>query len=263
MQWGHKVKRAVLTLILLLVAITGAVLNPAVAAERDYTPNHPNLEDEERVYAGFSFTPLLVETKVAGVDVEVETSIVREVRALAPSAPSTAALPAAPLHDGSAAKRAARATDLRISARRTFALSSKFFVDTLARAALPTGDVQTGLGRGRTEFMGDLGVRSEIGRFSLWAGGARKANLKTRWSSGRDVNEVYAGWNARIGKSSDLRMDFVATQKRETYLRREQSISTEFSKAIGPGKRIAVYAGRYTGPWGKEVSAGATLRFKL
>lgn len=256
-------KRALLALIMLLVAMAGASLSPALATERAYTPDHPNVEDEERIFAGFSFTPLLVDTKVAGVDIEIETSVVREVRALAPSTPSTAALPVAPLHDGSAAKRAARVTDVRISARRTFALNSKIFVDTLARVELPTGDVQTGLGRGRTEFMADLGVRTEIGRFSLWAGGARRANLKTEWSSGRDVNEVYAGWNARIGKSSDLRMDFVATQKRETYLRREQALSAEFGKSFGPSKRVAIYAGRYTGPWGKEVSAGATLRFKL
>jgi hypothetical protein len=263
MQQGHKVRHFILIMAIFWAAILPSGFDMAAASERVYVPDYVNLDDDERIIDGFSFTPLWADTKVAGVDIELETSVVREMRAPAPASPSTAALPVSPVHEGSAVKRAARVTDIRISARRSFALNSKFFVDALARAELPTGNVQAGLGQGRTEFMADLGVRSEIGKFSLWAGGARKANLKTQWSSGRDVNEVYAGWNAKVGKTSNLRMDFVSTQKRESYLPREQSLSAEFSKSFGKGKRVAVYAGQYKGPWGKDVSAGATIRFKL
>lgn len=249
------------------IALAGS--SPARASERIgpserlVTSDHPNLEDDERIVDGISLTPVRMEASLAGFRLEMDTAIVREIRTPSVTAPSTAALPATSLSEGPSGPRAARVTDVRLTARRTFSISPKFFLDTLVRAEMPTGNVQAGLGRGRAEFMADLGVRSEIGTFSLWMGGARKINRKTTWSPGKDVNEVYAGASVRVNRSSDFRIDFVSTQKRASYLNREQSISAEYSKAVGKGKRVAVYAGRYRGTWGNDLSAGATLRLSI
>lgn len=248
---------------ILWCVVACAGFSAANASERAYSAEHPNLEDDERIVDGLSLTPIRIDASLAGFSLEADTSIVRETRGTNSSASSAALLPVSALGEGKSGSRAARVTDIRLTARRSFPVNSKFFVDTLVRAEIPTGNVQAGMGRGRTEFMADLGVRSEIGKFSLWMGGARKINVKTTWSPGKDVNEVYAGVNVRLNPSSDFRVDFVSTQKRATYLKREQSMSTEYSKAIGKGKRVAIYAGRYSGSWGKDINAGATLRLSF
>lgn len=243
------------------VAFAG--INAANASESVFSPDHPNLEADERIVDGLLLTPVRIDVSLAGFSLEADSSIVREMRGPNALTPSVALLPVSTLSEGKSGSRAARVTDIRLTARRSFAINPKLFVDTLVRAEFPTGNVQAGLGRGRTEFMADLGVRAEIGKFSLWMGGAKKVNVKTTWSPGKDVNEAYAGVNVRLNSSSDVRVDFVSTQKRATYLKREQSISTEYSKAIGKGKRVAIYAGRYSGSWGKDISAGATLRLSF
>lgn len=248
----------------LIAACVGAVVShaaPAHAANNDNPKYLPPIEDDERIIDGLSFTPVFLNTEVAGFELEVDTSIVREARPPILQSSNIEAIPGSV--KAVASSRPSRLTDLRISVRRSFAITKNLFVDSLARAELPTGNVYAGLGRGRTEFMADLGVRAETGKLSLWAGAARKFNLKTAWSSGKDVNEIYGGWNMPIGKSQNLRMDFVRTAKRDYYLPREQSLSFEFNKDISSKKRIAVYAGQYKGPWGNDYNAGGTLRFRF
>ncbi|MVZ96136.1 hypothetical protein EUU23_00275 [Sphingorhabdus sp. IMCC26285] len=221
----------------------------------------PPIEDDERIIDGLSFSPVFLNAELAGFELELDTSIVREARPPIVQSSNVEAIPGS--MKSVATSRPSRVTDVRVSVRRSFTVTKSFFIDTLARAELPTGNIYARLGRGRTEFMADLGVRAETKHGSIWAGAARKFNLKTQWSTGRDVNEVYGGWNLPIGKSQNLRMDFVKTGKREYYLPKEQSLSFEFNKDISHKKRIAVYAGRYKGPWGNDVNVGGTLRFKF
>jgi hypothetical protein len=231
-------------------------------AQNSENPKYtPPIEDDERILEGLSFSPVFLNAELAGFELELDTSIVREARPPIVQSSNIEAIPGS--MKSVAISRPSRVTDVRISVRRSFAVTKNFFVDTLARAELPTGNIYAGLGRGRTEFMADLGVRAETKHGSMWVGAARKFNLKTRWSTGRDVNEVYGGWNLPIGKSQNLRMDFVKTGKREYYLPKEQSLSLELNKDISRKKRIAIYAGRYKGPWGNDVNVGGTLRFKF
>lgn len=239
-----------------------ACIGSSVKAEEANNPKYlPPVEDDERIIDGLSFTGVYLHTELAGFDLELDTSIVREVHSPILQPANVDAISG--VTKSATPSRPSRVTDMRISVRRSFGLTQTLFVDALARAELPTGNAYVGLGRGRTEFMTDLGLRFEKKRLSIWGGAARKFNLKTAWSSGRDVNELYGGWNISLGKAQNLRMDFVKTGRREYYLPREQSLSFEFNKDISSRKRIAVYAGEYRGPWGNDINAGATLRFKF
>lgn len=257
MRTGYSVRSLFAT----LASVAATYGGSAYAVENDNPKYLPPIEDDERIIDGISFTGVYLNTEIAGFDLEVDTSIVRENRNPIVQPTNVDAIPGA--MKAASTSRPSRVTDLRISARRSFGITKTLFVDTLARAELPTGNVYAGLGRGRTEFMADVGLRLETKKVSIWAGAARKFNLKTNWSTGRDVNEIYGGWNIPVRKSQNLRMDFVKTAKREYYLPREQSLSFEFNKDISRKKRIAVYAGRYKGPWGNDLNVGTTLRFKF
>lgn len=245
-----------------ICATVAASHSSAAFATNTENPKYtPPVEDDERIIDGLSISPVYLNAELSGFELELDTSIVREARPPIVQSSNIEAIPGS--MKTVATTRPSRVTDVRLSVRRSFAVTKSFFVDTLARAELPTGNTYAGLGRGRTEFMADLGVRLETKQGSAWVGAARKFNLRTRWSTGRDVNEIYGGWNMPVGKSQNLRMDFVKTGKREYYLPREQSLSFEFNKDISRKKRIAVYAGRYKGPWGNDVNVGGTLRFKF
>jgi hypothetical protein len=218
------------------------------------------LEGDEYLFNGLSFTPFRLDAKVAGFDIEVETSVVREARLALPTA--TPLNPSGP-YPALSAKRPARLTDMRISLRRSFPISKKLLVDTLVRAEIPTGDVHNGLGNGRQEIMADLGIRAELKSFSLWAGGARRFNKQTYWSTGRDVNEVYAGWNKRLSSTADLRMDFVKTGRRYLNEPREWRLSTEYSKTTASGSLMTLYAAREVGYWGKDMRVGVQFSVPL
>ena len=242
--------------------LVGAVVSSAQqanAAELVRGNVKPLLEDEERIHDGLAIAPVYLDTSLAGFDLELVTSVVRESR---PRPAATAATTPQSVYDYSAVPRAARLTDIQLSARKTVPITKKLAVDILLRAEVPTGSVRAGLGRGRMELMADVGIRAELKPVSLWAGVARRFSKKTYWSYGRDVNEVYGGWNARVSKSEDLRMDFVYTQKRRATAVPEWRISGEYSKSMGSGRSFSLYAGQDKGSWGRDRNAGITLRFR-
>lgn len=257
----HTIRTCAKSLIAACVGVAASHVAPANATNSDNPKYTPPIEDDERIIDGLSFAPVFLNSELAGFELEIDTSIVREVRPPILQASNVEAVPGS--MKAISSSRPSRLTDLRISVRRSLGITKNLYVDTLVRAELPTGNVYAGLGRGRAELMADVGVRAETGKVSLWAGAARRFNLRTSWSSGRDVNEIYGGWNMPLGKSQNLRMDFVKTEKREYYLPREQSLSFEFNKNISSKKRIAIYAGQYKGPWGKDFNVGGTLRFRF
>ncbi|WP_313807364.1 hypothetical protein [Sphingobium sp.] len=246
----------------ILIGVALAPMSQAHAAEPAAPSVKPIVEDAEIVVDGLAFTTLHRDTDLAGFELEFDTSVVREFRPLSDTS-SVISSSSFGLLGLSANTQPARLTDTQFSIRRSVALTKNLLVDMLVRAELPTGDVRAGLGRGRSELMADLGIRGELKSVSLWVGGARRFNNATQWTPGRDVNEIYAGWNARINTNEDVRMDFVSTNKRSPTLPREWRISLEYSNALDEFVRVALYAAQDVGPWGKDLNAGFILRAKL
>jgi hypothetical protein len=252
--------RKLIFLLMVLLGAASASAEGGSTADVKKPATETALEGDEYVFGGLAFTPFRLDAKVAGFDVEVETSAVREARVRLPAA--TPLNPSGP-YPTLAAKRPTRLTDMRVSLRRSIPLSKKLLVDTLVRAEIPTGDVMAGLGNGRAEIMADLGLRAELKSLSLWAGGARRFNKETYWSNGRDVNEIYAGWNKRLSSTQDLRMDFVKTGRRYPNEPREWRLSTEYSKTTASGSRMTLYAAREVGYWGKDMRVGVQYSVPL
>jgi hypothetical protein len=255
----NAMRHLILSIIMLFCATVASAQNDK-AADVKKPATETALEGDEYVFAGLAFTPFRLDAKVAGFDVELQTSAVREARLSLPTAsPFNSAGP----HLAMTSRRPVRMTDTRLSLRRSFNITKKLVVDTLARAEIPTGDVRRGLGNGRAELMADIGIRTELKSLSLWAGAARRFGRETIWSNGRDVNEVYAGWNKQISASQDVRMDFVKTGKRYRNDPNEMRLSAEYSKTTKRGGQMTLYASRDVGYWGKDIRVGIQFNVRL
>lgn len=248
--------------LIILIGVALAPIYQAHAAESATPSAKPIVEDAEIIADGLAFTTLHGDTNLAGFELELDTSIVREFR-MSSDTSSVISSFSFDFSGLSLNAHPARLTDTQFSIRRSVPLTKNLLADMLVRAEFPTGDVRAGLGRGRNELMADLGIRGELKAISFWAGGARRFNKATQWTPGRDVNEVYAGWNARLSTHDDVRMDFVSTDRRSPTLPREWRISAEYSNALAEGMRVTLYAAQDVGPWGEDLTGGIIFRSKL
>ena len=120
--------------------------------------------------------------------------------------------------------------DLRVSATRTVGLGRGVQLDLLARATLPTGRSHVLFGAGRKEVMLDAGLRKDFNWASVWLGGARRFRAPSLLSSGRDINELYAGVMRPIDEQSSVRLDYLLGQSEVEGGRPTTSLSLGYSR---------------------------------
>ena len=113
---------------------------------------------------------------------------------------------------GASPTRVSGLRDLRVSATRSVGLGRGIKLDLLARATLPTGKPHVLLGGGRTEALLDAGLRRDFAGATVWLGGARRFRKPSLMSTGRDINEFYAGVMRPVDDQSSVRLDYLLGQ---------------------------------------------------
>lgn len=201
--------------------------------------------------------PLSISTSLAGFDLEFDVATVSEN--------SLGRNPTARrrLRDDQAIAtmpRYAGVTDTSMTVKRSFPLGDKLALDVLMRGTLPTGDVTSGWGEGRREFMADIGGRIVLGKFSLWAGGARRYRSHAQeFVSSRDINELYVGAHWELGEDRIFRLDYLRAQSEYRGYRREQRISAEWSKPVSTHQHLKLFAIYRDDLWGRDINVGASV----
>lgn len=156
---------------------------------------------------------------------------------------------------------AMRLTSVKIAAERAVPLGHGIKLDLLARATLPTSRTATWLGEGHTELMLDAGLRKNIGRTSVWAGGARRFRNQGFEATGRDVFETYAGMKRQMDSRTTMRVDYVRTQAEYRGDKPDQSASFEISHALKSGATLDFAATHWRGSYYKGGEAAVSLRW--
>jgi len=161
-------------------------------------------------------------------------------------------------------QRAARGlTDVRISAERSVQIGKKISLDLLARATAPTGRVSRGLGDGRKELMLDAGLSGDVGKLSLWAGGARRLRSAVQTGiSGRDITEIYGGASLDLGTSGEVRLDYVRGGIEYRGYPRSARYSAEYRKPLSQIHSVTAFVTQDNGAWGKDTRAGISLTWQ-
>jgi hypothetical protein len=133
---------------------------------------------------------------------------------------------------GRSPKRVSGLRDLRVSATRTVGIGRGIKLDFLARATLPTGKPHVLLGGGRTEVLLDAGLRRDVAGATVWLGAARRFRKTSLMSTGRDINEFYAGAIRPIDDQSNVRLDYLLGQSEVAGGRLTRNLSFGYTRDL-------------------------------
>lgn len=140
-------------------------------------------------------------------------------------------------------------TDLRVSATRSIGLGRGVQLDLLARATLPTGRSHLLFGAGRKEAMLDAGLRRDIAGATVWFGGARRFRKESAFTTGRDINEFYAGIVRPLDDQSSVRLDYLLAESEYAGGRPTSSLSLGFSRDFDGLGSIELNASSFKDAW--------------
>lgn len=251
-----------LPFVTLLLFLIGCLCMPSahatrVSADIVYSIDSPTGASLSRTIV----TPIGVDTRLAGWDLSMTIATSNSDGVATQGADGRRR---AYSSEAATSQRAARGlTDVRITAERSVQISKKISLDLLARATLPTGRVSRGLGDGRKELMLDAGLSADIGKLSVWAGGARRIRDSVHEAvSGRDINEVYAGTRLELRGSAELRLDYLRSSKEYRGYARAERFSASYQKSLSRVHALSAFVAQDNGPWGKDTRAGVTMTWQ-